>query len=131
MMLAGVLLKLGGYGFFRLVMPLFPDVFSQPVLPDLSVFGAPFTYGVLLALLAFLSILLGAFAAWGQNDFKRLVAYSSINHMGFVSLGIASAAAALAPNATRPKGVLRRHQGPPRRVQGPLQKAWAEGEAKP
>jgi NADH-quinone oxidoreductase subunit M len=100
MMLAGVLLKLGGYGFFRLVMPLFPDVFSQPVLPDLSLFGTPFTYGVLLALLAFLSILLGAFAAWGQNDFKRLVAYSSINHMGFVSLGIASAAAALAPNAT-------------------------------
>jgi NADH-quinone oxidoreductase subunit M len=100
MMLAGVLLKLGGYGFFRLVMPFFPDVFSQPVLPDLSVFGAPFTYGTLLASLAFLSILLGAFAAWGQNDFKRLVAYSSINHMGFVSLGIASAAAALAPNAT-------------------------------
>lgn len=100
MMLAGILLKLGGYGFFRLVMPLFPDVFSQAVLPGLALFGAPFTYGTLLAVLAFLSILLGAFAAWGQTDFKRLVAYSSVNHMGFVALGIAAAATALTPNAT-------------------------------
>jgi NADH-quinone oxidoreductase subunit M len=95
MMLAGILLKLGGYGFLRLVMPLFPDVFSQNVIPSFN-----FTYGQLLAVLALLSIVLGAFAAWGQTDFKKLVAYSSINHMGFVALGIAATAAALTPNAS-------------------------------
>ena len=84
MMLAGVLLKLGGYGFLRLIIPLFPDAAAQL---------AP-----VLAVLAFISIVLGAFAAWGQNDFKKLVAYSSVNHMGFVALGVA--AAALAYNAT-------------------------------
>ncbi|HEY3291505.1 MAG TPA: NADH-quinone oxidoreductase subunit M, partial [Anaerolineae bacterium] len=78
MMLAGILLKLGGYGFLRLVIPLFPDAAAQL---------AP-----VLAVLAFISIVLGAFAAWGQTDFKKLVAYSSINHMGFVALGVASAA---------------------------------------
>jgi NADH-quinone oxidoreductase subunit M len=79
MMLAGILLKLGGYGFLRLVIPLFPDAAAA---------GAP-----VLALLAMISIVLGAFAAWGQTDFKKLVAYSSINHMGFVAMGIAVAAA--------------------------------------
>jgi NADH-quinone oxidoreductase subunit M len=80
MMLAGILLKLGGYGFLRLVIPLFPDAAAQL---------AP-----VLAVLAFISIVLGAFAAWGQNDFKKLVAYSSVNHMGFVALGVAAAALA-------------------------------------
>jgi NADH-quinone oxidoreductase subunit M len=80
MMLAGVLLKLGGYGFLRLVIPLFPD--------------AAAALAPVLAVLAFLSIVLGAFAAWGQTDFKKLVAYSSVNHMGFVALGVASAALA-------------------------------------
>ncbi len=78
MMLAGILLKLGGYGFIRLVIPLFPDAAAQ--------------FAPVLAVLAFISIVLGAFAAWGQTDFKKLVAYSSINHMGFVALGVASAA---------------------------------------
>jgi len=78
MILAGVLLKLGAYGFLRLILPLYPQQAAA---------GA----GV-LALLAVLAIVLGAFAAWGQNDFKRLVAYSSVNHMGFVILGIAAAA---------------------------------------
>ncbi len=78
MMLAGILLKLGGYGFFRMVLPLFPDKAAQ---------FAPW-----LAFFAMLSIVLGAFAAWGQNDFKKLVAYSSVNHMGFVALGIAAVA---------------------------------------
>ncbi len=81
MMLAGILLKLGGYGFLRLVLPLFPEASAQ--------------FAPVLALLAMLSIVIGAFAAWGQTDFKKLVAYSSINHMGFVALGIAVAAAYL------------------------------------
>ena len=75
MILAGVLLKLGAYGFIRLVIPLFPA-------------QAMATAGI-LAILGMLSIVLGAYAAFGQWDFKRLVAYSSVNHMGFVILGIA------------------------------------------
>ena len=75
MILAGVLLKLGAYGFIRLVIPLFPA-------------QATTTAGI-LAILGMLSIVLGAYAAFGQWDFKRLVAYSSVNHMGFVVLGIA------------------------------------------
>ncbi len=78
MILAGVLLKLGAYGFLRLVLPLYPV-------------EAKFYAGA-LAVFATLAIILGAFAAYGQRDFKRLVAYSSVNHMGFVVLGIAAAA---------------------------------------
>jgi len=78
MILAGVLLKLGAYGFIRLVLPLYP-VESR-------------YYAGALALLATLAIIFGAFASFGQTDFKRLVAYSSVNHMGFVVLGIAAAA---------------------------------------
>jgi NADH-quinone oxidoreductase subunit M len=75
MILAGVLLKLGAYGFIRLVIPLFPE--------------QAYTTAGILAILGMLSIIFGGFAAYGQWDFKRLVAYSSINHMGFVVLGIA------------------------------------------
>ena len=78
MMLAGVLLKLGAYGFLRLVLPLFPAESHR--------------FAGALAVLATLAIVLGALGAFAQNDFKRLVAYSSINHMGFVVLGIAAAA---------------------------------------
>ncbi|MFN2147526.1 MAG: NuoM family protein [Anaerolineales bacterium] len=78
MILAGVLLKLGAYGFLRLVLPLYPAEAKS--------------FAGVLALLATLAIVLGAFASWGQSDFKRLVAYSSVNHMGFVVLGIAAAA---------------------------------------
>jgi NADH-quinone oxidoreductase subunit M len=80
MLLAGVLLKLGAYGFLRLVLPLYPE-------------EAKF-YAGSLAFLAVAAIVFGAFAAYGQTDFKRLVAYSSVNHMGFVLLGIAAAAKA-------------------------------------
>lgn len=80
MILAGVLLKLGGFGFLRLVLPLFPA--------EAKMFAG------WLAALATLAIILGAWGAYGQDDFKRLVAYSSINHMGFVVLGIAAAALA-------------------------------------
>jgi NADH-quinone oxidoreductase subunit M len=80
MILAGVLLKLGAYGFLRLVLPFYPV--------EARMFAGA------LAFLAVAAIVFGAFAAFGQTDFKRLVAYSSINHMGFVVLGIAAAAAA-------------------------------------
>jgi NADH-quinone oxidoreductase subunit M len=80
MVLAGVLLKLGGYGFLRLVLPLYPVESAR--------------YAGWLAFLAVMAIVFGAFAAFGQKDFKRLVAYSSVNHMGFVVLGIAAAARA-------------------------------------
>ena len=87
MILAGVLLKLGAYGFLRLVLPLYPSQAQQ--------------YAGVLAFLAMMAIVFGAFAAYGQTDFKRLVAYSSINHMGFVLLGIAAAAKAMGTlNAT-------------------------------
>jgi len=78
MILAGVLLKLGAYGFLRLVLPLYPAEAK--------------TYAVVLAFLALMAIVMGALASFGQTDFKRLVAYSSVNHMGFVVLGIAVAA---------------------------------------
>lgn len=78
MILAGVLLKLGAYGFLRLVLPLYPVEAKQ--------------YAGALAFLAVMAIIFGALASYGQDDFKRLVAYSSVNHMGFVVLGIAAAA---------------------------------------
>ena len=87
MILAGVMLKLGAYGFLRLVLPLFPE--------------QAHAYAGWLAALGALAIIMGALSAYGQTDFKRLVAYSSINHMGFVVLGISVAAwASGTPDAT-------------------------------
>jgi NADH-quinone oxidoreductase subunit M len=80
MILAGVLLKLGAYGFLRLVLPLYPMEAKH--------------FAFALAFLATAAIVFGAFGSYGQTDFKRLVAYSSVNHMGFVVLGIAAAALA-------------------------------------
>jgi len=77
MILAGVLLKLGAYGFLRLILPLYP--------------GEARIFAGALALLATAAIVFGAFGSFAQTDFKRLVAYSSVNHMGFVVLGIAAA----------------------------------------
>src|SRR5512135_1279387 len=77
MILAGVLLKLGAYGFLRLILPLYPN--------EAKIFAGA------LAVLATAAIVFGAFGSFGQTDFKRLVAYSSVNHMGFVVLGIAAA----------------------------------------
>jgi NADH-quinone oxidoreductase subunit M len=78
MVLAGVLLKLGGYGFLRLVLPLYPAETKE--------------FAPVLAVLAVAAIVFGALASWSQNDFKRLVAYSSVSHMGFVVLGVAAGA---------------------------------------
>ncbi len=78
MILAGVLLKLGAYGFLRLILPLYP--------------AEAHNFAGALAFLATAAIVFGALASYAQTDFKRLVAYSSVNHMGFVVLGIAAAA---------------------------------------
>ncbi len=78
--LAGILLKLGTYGFVRVLLPIFPQVFQANA--------------VLIAVLAAISIVYGALVAMTQTDFKRLIAYSSVNHMGYVILGVAAAAAA-------------------------------------
>jgi NADH-quinone oxidoreductase subunit M len=75
MILAGVLLKMGGYGFLRLCYPIFPTG------------GQHWAY--FLSVIAVISILYGALCAMAQTDFKKLVAYSSVSHMGFVLLGIA------------------------------------------
>jgi NADH-quinone oxidoreductase subunit M len=74
--LAGVLLKMGTYGFLRFILPMFPEA---------SVFYAP-----LFGWLAVVGILYGAIVAFAQTDVKKLVAYSSISHLGFVMLGIFS-----------------------------------------
>jgi NADH-quinone oxidoreductase subunit M len=72
--LAGVLLKLGGYGLIRFNLPLFPDA-SQDLAP-------------LVIALSIIGMLYGAIVAIRQPDLKRLIAYSSVSHMGFVTLGI-------------------------------------------
>ena len=75
--LAGVLLKTGAYGFFRFVLPLFPQESARfaPVAMTLATVG----------------ILYGAIMAFSQRDLKRLVAYTSVSHMGFVLLGVFAA----------------------------------------
>ena len=74
--LAGVLLKLGGYGFLRFNLSLFPEA---------SRFFAP-----AIGVLAVIGIIYGAIVAFAQQDIKKLVAYSSVSHLGFVMLGIFS-----------------------------------------
>ncbi len=81
--LAGVLLKMGTYGLVRVNMAMFPE--------GLAVFtDGVGLLGNSLALLGFINIVYGSFCALAQTDFKKLVAYSSIGHMGFVILGLAA-----------------------------------------
>ncbi|RME61308.1 MAG: NADH-quinone oxidoreductase subunit M, partial [Candidatus Dadabacteria bacterium] len=71
--LAGILLKMGLYGLIRFAFPLFPEA-AQSFVP-------------LLALLALIGIIYGALVAWAQQDIKKLVAYSSVSHLGYCVLG--------------------------------------------
>ena len=74
MILAGVLLKMGGYGIIRICYPICPD--------------AGYDLAYFVCALGVVSMVYGGFAALAQKDFKRLVAYSSVSHMGYVVLGI-------------------------------------------
>lgn len=74
--LAGILLKMGTYGFFR---------FSYPLFPEATVWFRPF-----MAVLALVGIVYGGFVSLAQTDFKKMIAYSSVSHMGFVLLGLAA-----------------------------------------
>ncbi len=74
--LAAILLKMGGYGYLRVLYPTYPDV--------------AYVLGAFIGVLAVISIIYGALVAMVQPDLKKLVAYSSVSHMGFVTLGIVS-----------------------------------------
>jgi NADH-quinone oxidoreductase subunit M len=80
--LAGVLLKMGTYGFVRILMAMMPDTFARFAFP--------------LGVLAVIAIVYGALVALAQSNIKRLIAYTSVNHMGYVILGLAAAGAAVA-----------------------------------
>jgi NADH-quinone oxidoreductase subunit M len=74
--LAGVLLKMGTYGFLRIAFPIFPK--------------AAVEFSTVIAVLGLISVIYGAFCAMAQDDVKKLVAYSSVSHMGFVMLGLSA-----------------------------------------
>ena len=74
LILAGLLLKTGAYGLIRFVVPLFPDA-ARDIAPLAMLFGV-------------IGVIYGAMLAYSQTDFKRLVAYTSVSHMGFVMLGV-------------------------------------------
>jgi NADH-quinone oxidoreductase subunit M len=84
-LLAGVLLKIGSYGFLRLCLPLVPDACVS--------LGVP-----LITTLAVIGIVYGAFCALAQDDIKKLVAYSSVSHLGFCMLGMFALGTAAAAN---------------------------------
>jgi NADH-quinone oxidoreductase subunit M len=75
--LAGVLLKMGTYGFVRIAMPLLPDTWRA--------------YAPVIVVVGVVSVLYGALVALAQEDFKRMVAYTSVNHMGYIILAVGAA----------------------------------------
>ena len=79
-LLAGIMLKMGLYGFLRIAVPILPQAFVH--------------WQMIIAILAVISIIYGAVVAFAQTDVKKLVAYSSVSHMGFAMLGIAAGTAA-------------------------------------
>jgi len=84
--LAGILLKLGGYGMIRILIPFFPQVFQN--------------MAYIIATLGVISMVYGALVSLAQWDLKRLIAYSSVSHMGYFMLGLAAAVVAF-PEATQ------------------------------
>jgi NADH-quinone oxidoreductase subunit M len=74
--LAGVLLKMGTYGFMRFSLPMFPDAAKDPTVRQVMV------------VLSIIGIIYGALVAMAQKDVKKLIAYSSVSHLGFVMLGL-------------------------------------------
>ena len=83
--LAGVLLKMGTYGFVRVAMPILPGTWSQ--------------YAMVFVVVGVVSVLYGALVALAQTDFKRMVAYTSVNHMGYILLGLGAAGLATGAQA--------------------------------
>jgi NADH-quinone oxidoreductase subunit M len=81
--LAGVMLKFGAYGLIRFALQMTPESFHQA--------------GVIVLVFGVFSALYGAFAALAQNDLKRMIAYTSVNHMGYIIIGVAIAALATDP----------------------------------
>jgi len=79
-LLAGIMLKMGLYGFLRIAIPILPQAFHH--------------WQLIIAILAVISIVYGAAVAFAQTDIKKLIAYSSVSHMGFAMLGIAAGTAA-------------------------------------
>jgi proton-translocating NADH-quinone oxidoreductase chain M len=75
--LAGVLLKLGTYGFVRIMMPVLPDAWRR--------------YALVFVIIGVVSVLYGALVALAQQDFKRMIAYTSVNHMGYILLAVGAA----------------------------------------
>lgn len=75
--LAGVLLKLGTYGFVRIAMPILPDAWQR--------------WAMVIVLAGVVSVIWGAFTALAQTDLKRMIAYTSVNHMGYIILGLGAA----------------------------------------
>ncbi|WP_206793243.1 NuoM family protein [Amycolatopsis sp. MtRt-6] len=75
--LAGVLLKMGTYGFVRIAMPILPDSWRR--------------HAVVFVVIGVVSVLYGALVALGQRDFKRMIAYTSVNHMGYIVLAVGAA----------------------------------------
>jgi NADH-quinone oxidoreductase subunit M len=85
--LAGVLLKLGAYGFLRIVLPTYPTASQY--------------WAMWIVALGAIAIVYGAFVCVAQTDLKRLIAYSSVSHMGYVMLGIGAAAQVITPEGMR------------------------------
>jgi NADH-quinone oxidoreductase subunit M len=75
--LAGVLLKMGTYGFVRVMMPVLPDTWRR--------------YALVFVIAGVVSVLYGALVALAQQDFKRMIAYTSVNHMGYILLAVGAA----------------------------------------
>jgi NADH-quinone oxidoreductase subunit M len=84
--LAGVLLKMGTYGFVRIAMPMLPEAWRG--------------YATLIVIVGVVSVLYGALVALAQTSFKRMVAYTSVNHMGYILLAIGAAGLVAGTDAT-------------------------------